>query len=173
LTTTSIDTNVIAYLLNPDDALNRRALSAIESARKAGPIVVSGPVYSELLGLPSRTQAILDELFTVGGIEIDWRFDETIWRTAGIAFQGYVERRLADTGMLPRRILTDFLIGAHALIRGYNLLTTDSRHYRAAFPSLSIIAVKVPPKGPPNDKASTNRSHGRRRLFDGAGKPAA
>jgi predicted nucleic acid-binding protein len=140
-TTTSIDTNVLVYLLNQDDTLNRRALAAIEKSRKRGTLVVSGPVYAELMGLPSRTQKILDEFFTIGGIEIDWRFDETVWRTAGLAFQGYVRRRLAGTGQLPRRILTDFLIGAHALVRGHTLLTTDSRQYGAAFPALKIIPV--------------------------------
>lgn len=141
LTTTSVDTNAIVYLLNQDHALNQRALAAIEGSRRAGPLVVSGPVYSELLGLPSRTQAVLDEFFTIGGIEIDWRFDETIWRAAGVGFQGYVERRLAATGQLPRRILADFLIGAHSMVRGYTLLTTDPRHYAIAFPTLPIVTV--------------------------------
>jgi predicted nucleic acid-binding protein len=140
-TTTSLDSNVLVYLLNQDNLLNRRALAAIEQARKRGVLVVSGPVYAELLGLPSRTLAILDELFTIGGIQVDWSFEESAWRAAGVAFQGYVGRRLADTGVLPRRILTDFLIGAHALVRGYALLTTDSRHYAAAFPELTIVSV--------------------------------
>jgi len=140
-TTTSLDTNLLVYLLNQDNALNQRALAAIEESRGRGPLIVSGAVYAELLGLPSGTQAVLDEFFTLGGIQTDWRFDETIWRAAGIAFQGYVERRLAGTALLPRRILTDFLIGAHALVRGHTLLTTDSRHYAAAFPTLQIIAA--------------------------------
>jgi predicted nucleic acid-binding protein len=140
-TTTSLDSNVLVYLLNQDSLLNLRALAAIEQARRSGLLVVSGPVYAELLGLPARTQAILDEFFTIGGIQVDWRFDESAWRVAGVAFQGYVQRRLADTGLLPRRILTDFLIGAHALVGGYALLTTDSSHYAAAFPELRIIAV--------------------------------
>jgi hypothetical protein len=140
-TTTSLDSNVLVYLLNQDDRLNLRALNALNGARKQGSLVVSGPVYAELLGLPSRTQAILDEFFTNGDIQIDWRFDESVWRAAGVAFQGYVQRRLDDTGLLPRRILTDFLIGAHALVRGYALLTTDASHYAAAFPKLRILAV--------------------------------
>jgi len=140
-TTTSLDTNVLVYLLNEDAALNRRALAAINNSRKAGRLVVSGPVYAELLGLPTRIQPILDEFFTVGGIEIDWRFDEAIWRAAGVAYQGYSERRVAHTGKLPRRILADFLIGAHSLVRGFTLLTTDSGHYAAAFPTLAIMAV--------------------------------
>jgi predicted nucleic acid-binding protein len=140
-TTTSLDTNVLVYLMNQDSSLNHRALAALEKASAKGPLVVSGPVYAELMGLPSRTQTILDEFFTVGNIQVDWRFDETIWRATGAGFQGYVKRRLADTGLFPRRILADFLIGAQALVRGYALLTTDSRHYAAAFPKLRIITL--------------------------------
>jgi predicted nucleic acid-binding protein len=140
-TITSLDTNVLVYLLNEDAALNERALAAINNSRKAGRLVVSGPVYAELLGLPARTQPILDEFFTMGGIEVDWRFDEVVWRAAGMGYQGYAQRRIAHTGQLPRRILTDFLIGAHSLVRGFTLLTADSRHYAAAFPTLPIIAV--------------------------------
>jgi predicted nucleic acid-binding protein len=140
-TTTSLDTYVLVYLLNEDAALNTRALAAIERSRKAGRLVVSGPVYAELLGLPSRTQAILDQFFTDGGIEIDWRFDETTWRAAGVAYQGYVRRRLKNTGELPRRILADFLIGAHAVVRGYTLLTVDGSTYRVSFPGINIQSI--------------------------------
>lgn len=138
-TTVSLDTNVVIALFNQDQALNKMALAAIERSRKTGRLVVCGPVYSELFGLPARTQPFLDAFFSAGGIELDWGFDEEVWREAGDAFQGYVERRVASTGLAPRRILADFLIGAHALVRGYSLLTIDFRHFRAAFPSLPII----------------------------------
>jgi predicted nucleic acid-binding protein len=140
-TTTSIDTNVIVYLLNQDNALNERALAAIERSRKAGNLVVSGPVYAELLGLPSRTQAILDEFFTTGGVQIDWRLEEAVWRTAGMAFQGYVTRRVADNKGFPRRILADFLVGAHTLIRGYTLLTVDKGLYEISFPGIQVRSI--------------------------------
>lgn len=39
----------------------------------------------------------------------------------------------------PRRILADFLIGAHALQRGAALLTLDDRVYRAAFPNVRLV----------------------------------
>jgi hypothetical protein len=140
-TTTSLDTNVLVYLLNQDDALNRRALVGIENARRSGRLVVCGPVYAELLGLPSRTQTILDEFFSLGGIEIEWRFEADVWRTAGVAFQGYVKRRLADGKELPRRILTDFLVGAHAVIRGYTLLTVDKRLYKVSFSGIRVQSI--------------------------------
>jgi predicted nucleic acid-binding protein len=140
-TTTSLDTNVLVYLLNQDDALNRRALVGIENARRSGRLVVCGPVYAELLGLPSRTQTILDEFFSLGGIEIEWRFEADVWRTAGVAFQGYVKRRLGDGKELPRRILTDFLVGAHAVIRGYTLLTVDKRLYKVSFSGIRVQSI--------------------------------
>ena len=43
-TTTSLDTNVLVYLMNQDSSLNHRALAAIEKASAKGPLVVSGPV---------------------------------------------------------------------------------------------------------------------------------
>ena len=41
----------------------------------------------------------------------------------------------------PRRNLADFLIGAHALRRGYRLLTLSTRIYRSAFPRLTLVSI--------------------------------
>ena len=38
----------------------------------------------------------------------------------------------------PRRILADFLIGAHAMQRDYTLLTLDQRVYSKSFPKLRL-----------------------------------
>lgn len=140
-TTVSLDTNVVIALLNQEQQVNESALAAIERSRKSGRVVVCGPVYAELLGLPARTQPALDAFFSAGGIALDWRFEESIWRAAGAAFQSYVQRRLESTGLLPRRILTDFLIGAHTVARGYTLLTVDRRIYEASFPGIQIEII--------------------------------
>jgi hypothetical protein len=103
-----------------------------------GQLVVSAPVFGELMGHPSRCAAEIETFLSRTGIRIDWEMEQAIWRTAGIAFQGYVRRRLDQTGKLPRRILTDFLIGAQAVVRGYTLLTMDERLYRASFPGIRI-----------------------------------
>jgi predicted nucleic acid-binding protein len=86
----------------------------------------------------SRTEAMLDEFLAVTGIRVDWQSSEEIWRAAGSAFQGYALRRSAKKTELPRRILADFLIGAHASVCRYRLLTLDQRLYRAAFPDLEV-----------------------------------
>lgn len=65
-----------------------------------------------------------------------------MWRSAGLAFGGYAQRRRAQPGDPgPRRILADFLIGAHASELGARLLTFDGGVYRAAFPNLEVVVL--------------------------------
>ena len=67
--------------------------------------------------------------------------DESVWQTAGKSFQKYASRRRKQKAGQPRRVLADFLIGAHALEKGYSLLTLDEGLYRAAFRKLHIVRV--------------------------------
>ncbi|GAA6736644.1 hypothetical protein YIM1640_08770 [Thermus oshimai] len=60
-----------------------------------------------------------------------------VWELAGERFGQYARKR-RTTG-LPRRILADFLIGAHALHHHLALATFDPVHYRVAFPELEVL----------------------------------
>lgn len=138
--TTSIDSNVIVALWWDADPFNSAAASILKRARTRGGLVISAPVYVELLGDPRRDEAGLNAFLQDTGISVDWTLDEEVWREAGRANRGYTLRRLSSGGGLPRRLVTDFLIGSHALLRGYTLLTFDRRLYAAAFPELKIVA---------------------------------
>jgi predicted nucleic acid-binding protein len=138
--TTSIDTNVIAALWNRQDPTSLDAVRMLSLARKQGSLVVVGPVYSELMAGPLRDEAALDAFFNETEIAVDWRIGEDVWREAGKVFRGYAARRVRSGGGFPRRILTDFLIGAHAMLNHYALLTIDRSLYAAAFPKLKIIS---------------------------------
>ena len=139
--TTAIDTNILVALWNEDDSLNTLARSALDAALGRGSLVIAAPVFAELLAAPSRDEAFLDSFCRETGISVDWNLDAVIWRTAGRAFQLYVARRRKQRGSGQRRILADFLIGAHAVQNGFRLLTMDHRLYRAAFPRLVISTV--------------------------------
>jgi hypothetical protein len=139
--TISIDSNVIAALWNDKDVFNAAALKTLGNLLGQAKLVVSGPVYSELMAGPLRDEASLDMFFMDTGIEVDWTMDEEIWREAGRAYLNHAKRRRSSGRNPPRRILADFLIGAHALVRGYSLLTIDSGHYEAAFPTLQTIPL--------------------------------
>jgi predicted nucleic acid-binding protein len=139
--TTAIDTNVVTALWNNDDALNLRAQAALDAVFGRGRLVVSGVVYAELLAAPGRTEEFVDRFLQAAAIDVEWEINERLLRAAGLAFRGYAERRRKQTGVEPRRILADFLVGAHAMLNKHRLLTLDTGMYRAAFPRLELIEV--------------------------------
>jgi predicted nucleic acid-binding protein len=139
--TTSIDSNVIAALWNREHVSNARAAKMLGMTRAHGRVVVSGLVYAELMAGPLRDEASLDHFLNTTGIEVDWTMDEEIWREAGRAYHRYVRRRKSSGGGDARRILTDFLIGAHALVRNYSLLTMNAEDFARTFPTLPIVTA--------------------------------
>jgi predicted nucleic acid-binding protein len=141
--TISIDTNVLIGLWDKDPAMHIPARHALDSARKSGAMAISGCVYAELLAGQGRSIAALDELFIDTDIVVEWEMSEQIWKRAGEAFRSYsARRRRSHPGSSePRRILTDFLIGAHAEVNGYVLLTFDQRLFKASFPGLRLSVI--------------------------------
>ena len=127
--TTAIDTNVIVSLWNEDETQNLAAQEALQEARGRGSLVICGAVYAELLAAPGQTEAFVDRFCEETGIAVEWELGERVWRAAGAAFQSYAGRRRKQKDAEPRPILTDFLIGAHALVNGYELLTLHGRTY--------------------------------------------
>jgi len=139
--TTALDTNVVVAYWGPDPSLNFAVQAALESAFGQGNVTVAAPVFAELIAGPGRTENFVNGFFEDTGITIDWHLSEAIWRTAGRAFRGYVERRRKHRDLGARRTLADFLIGAHAAAHDYRLLTLDVPIYRAAFPTLKIETI--------------------------------
>ena len=114
--------------------------ASMERAQLQGALIIAPPVYAELIAAPNREPELIETFLDRTRIEVDWSLDPAVWRTAALAFRGYAQRRRAqagDTG--PRRILADFVIGAHALHSGAALMTLDQRLYHVAFPALNLI----------------------------------
>jgi predicted nucleic acid-binding protein len=139
--TTALDTNVIVALWDKDASLSSAAQSALEERLGQGSLVVAAPIFAELAACPGRDEAFLNSFFNETGIAIDWTLNESTWRASGRAFRAYAQRRRKQRGPGPRRILADFIIGAHASVNGYPLLTLDDRFYRSAFPGLEVLRV--------------------------------
>jgi predicted nucleic acid-binding protein len=139
--TTAIDTNVIVALWDRDPVLNSAAQLALDQALATGALLIAGAVFAELMAAPGRSESFLDSFCRETAIGIDWSAEESVWRAAGRAFQTYAARRRKQRDPGPRRILADFLIGAHALVGGYRLLTLDDHLYRTSFPDLSVVKV--------------------------------
>jgi len=139
---TAIDTNILVALWDKEEPLSPVVRPALDAALERGNLVVAAPVYGELLAFPSRSETFLDRFFSDTGIFVDWNLNESVWRAAGHAFRAFAVRRRRHRAPGPRRILADFLIGAHALQNGYSLLTLDERFFQAAFPQLPLVKVQ-------------------------------
>jgi predicted nucleic acid-binding protein len=139
--TTAIDSNVIVALWNEDETQNLTAKKALGESQMQGRLVICAAVYAELMAAPERSETFVDHFCEEAGIVVEWELEEKVWREAGKAFQGYAARRRKQKGAEAQRILTDFVIGAHALVNGYRLLTLDAGIYQASFPRLAITSL--------------------------------
>jgi len=101
--------------------------------------VICGAVYCELLAHPKATASFTDEFLSRTNIVVDFDLDEAVWREAGRTFAEYAGRSRKSSGQGARRLLVDFLIGAHAQLRSDQLMTLDAGRYRQAFPSLRTL----------------------------------
>ena len=135
---TAIDTNVFIALWDKDDVFNLAAQQALDEALDAGLMLIAALVYAELLAGPSRNEKMLDEFFAQAEIQVDWDIPERVWRMAGAASQALSVRRRVSKGNGPRRIIADFVIGAHALANDCSLLTLDQEFFRRNFPGLTV-----------------------------------
>jgi len=136
--TTAIDTNVLVALWDEVAQLHREARRAPDEVFAEEPLVIAGAVYAELLAAPGRDEEFIDQFCAAAELRVEWEISERIWREAGRAYQGYALRLRKQNERGPRRVLADFLIGAHAWVEGHRLLTLDDRLYRAAFPRLRV-----------------------------------
>lgn len=135
---TAIDTNVLSALWS-QEAVSARMADALGRAQNEGGLVICAPVYAELLAHPKARPSFVDEFLSRTHVVTDFLLDEAVWRMAGSAFAEYAQRRRRSKDGAPRRLLVDFLVGAHALLKADRLLTLDAARYRRAFPDLNTI----------------------------------
>ena len=79
------------------------------------------------------------QLLRALGIRIELELSRKAWDLAAEAFAAYAERRRSAGAGPPRRILADFLVGAHAVDKAQRLITLDGGFYRAVYPDLALV----------------------------------
>ena len=72
-----------------------------------------------------------------------FRREELPYEAAFLAGKAYVIYR--RRGGARRSPLPDFFIGAHAAVRGYDILSRDVEGYRSYFPSVTLISPETHP----------------------------
>ncbi|HUA87205.1 MAG TPA: type II toxin-antitoxin system VapC family toxin [Bryobacteraceae bacterium] len=137
---TAIDTNIISAIWT-DEPRADAVRTALLRARDEGSLVISPIVYAEISAHPRATAAFLERFLGETGIETDFVVSERTWREVANRFSRYAKRRRASRGGLPKRLLADFIVAAHALTQADRLLTLDSGNfYKRDFPDLRLLA---------------------------------
>ncbi len=131
----AIDTAVLLDLLgNGRDA--DAAEACLRLALGKGPVVVNAVVLAELtavLGEGAQVVDVLDDM----GIRFDM-LDQRSAVRAGEMQRKFHQRMRQGTGPAPRGI-SDFLIGAHAMLQCEGLITRDAAFFRDYFKGLKVI----------------------------------
>ncbi len=135
---TAIDTNVVSALWSKEPSASDIARN-LGNAKAEGGLVVSGPVYAELLAYPKATESFVNDFLADTGIAVDFAFQQPVWVEAGRRFAHYSKRRRRSAHRGPKRLLADFIIGSHALAHADRFMTLDPKRYKRDFPELQLI----------------------------------
>lgn len=133
MATTLVDSNVLLDIATDDPAWSEWSALALEKAANESQLAINALIYAEVSVSFSRIEdlelAVPSTLFKREPIPYEAAF------LAGKAFLRYRRRGGAKTTPLP-----DFVIGAHAAVAGFRILTRDAKRYRTYFPSVEILA---------------------------------
>lgn len=128
---TLVDSNVILDLVTDDPTWAPWSAVALSTSFDRGSVVINPIVYAEVSVRFDRIEAL-----DVALPEPEFRREGLPYAAAFLAGKAFVDyRRRGGSKSAP---LPDFLIGAHAAVRGYRLLTRDAAPYRTYFPSVQV-----------------------------------
>ncbi|MCL8209297.1 MAG: type II toxin-antitoxin system VapC family toxin [Actinomycetia bacterium] len=153
---TAIDTNVLLDLLTADPTFADASERALRAVLRDGPAIICPVVAAELAAAfedPAAADQFLKDLnITVEAMAI------AAWHDAGRAWRQAVRRRgpglqcprcgtpvlcqcvqCGEPIRVRQHVVSDFLIGAHALHQADQLLTRDRGYYRTYFPDLRVL----------------------------------
>jgi predicted nucleic acid-binding protein len=128
-----VDSNVLLDVAYGDSRWASWSSTALASLADEAVLVINPLIYAEVSIRYATIEAVESAM-----PPILYRREDIPYEAAFLAGKAYVRYR--ERGGRRRSILPDFLIGAHAAIAGYRVLTRDPRRYRSYYPALELIA---------------------------------
>ncbi len=128
---TSLDTSVILDILTDNPDFVRFSEQAIRKARSEGKLIICDAVLAEIT--PS-----LENMQMVKALLTDWQIEYSPLSKESAFLAGNMNRNYLKRKGTSKRVLPDFLIGAHATLQADRLLARDRGYYRDYFSELKL-----------------------------------
>lgn len=128
-----VDTNVLVDVLQDDPQWADWSIGQLRAQSKVHELAINPITYAEM-SLSFSTLESLDDVVDSLGLSMRDMPRPALFLAAK-AFAQYRRR-----GGSKNQVLPDFLIGAHAAVEGWQLLTRDASRFRTYFPRLQVIS---------------------------------
>lgn len=128
-----VDSNVLLDIMTGDARWASWSSEALGRAADSGLVAINPIIYAEVSIRFSRIEELEDALPSTLLARQPIPYEAAF--LAGKASLAYRKRGGPRTAPPP-----DFLIGAHAAVAGWKLLTRDASRYRTYFPAVALIA---------------------------------
>jgi len=128
-----VDTCVLIDVVEDEPAWSTWSLGQLAQWSALGPVVINPMVFSEWSTLFPNVGAV--EL-AMRDIQLTWR--ETPRQALFLAAKAHAQYR--RRGGPRAMVLPDFVVGAHAAVEGWPVLTRARRRFATYFPTLEIVS---------------------------------
>ena len=152
---TAIDTNILLDILIPDEAFMLSSKRLLDKYAEMGQLIISEIVYAELAS-QFHSEKTLKDFLSDTGIKLIYS-DETALYLAGERWRNYAANRknklrcprcgrdasiichsCKNLILFRQHIISDFIIGAHAITHAQMLLSRDRGFYKTYFKDLKV-----------------------------------
>ncbi len=138
----AVDSNILIDFIGNDPGAADAADQALRRALASGPVVACEVVLAEVVAGLGNGSAVMDALEELG-VDFSPLEQRSAVRAGEMQRRHLERRRAAAAGADSRRVVADFLVGAHALLQCHGLITRDAGFFRDYFKGLKLIVPQA------------------------------